>query len=163
MAMPTTRRGRFLVYRQRSLKRRRRLEKAVAKASTPGGYEGHRYTRREFDWAVFGKQAARTYPKNPTEVHGGGLLDPFWRVKPKKGVWGVANYDPTTGVYPGNTGHVRTAFLFYQLRRVTSIPRASWISVRAWAFAVGDVPMTEFYPFDTYPSGRPSYVSTWGH
>jgi hypothetical protein len=66
MAMPTTRRGRYLVYRKRAVKRMARLRKLKRR----GGRKGHRQSGRERDYSSCVKQYPRAFKGDV------GLSDP---------------------------------------------------------------------------------------
>src|SRR5689334_21518718 len=95
--MPTTRQKRYEFYRNRQLRRHRRMwgTKARGLLSDPG--VGKHVTRRGFDHAGWELQIERSYPIDRyyrcTINHAISL----WVLPPRRGQWGVPAYTP---VYP---------------------------------------------------------------
>src|SRR4051812_30826728 len=59
MPMPTTRRGRYLLYRERALKRRNREYRRYPKPNP----KANQITSRQREWRAWGKQAPKQYPR----------------------------------------------------------------------------------------------------
>lgn len=151
MKMPTTRRGRYIFYRQRARRRRRRLE---TKLSRPGAH-ARRQAARMLD--------ARSAPMQVEKLHGlKYVISPrppfFWlvagRVKPDRGVWGVVpNLFPPFGSWGPNT-HFREPTTFYAFRRVHHLPRLKHLPRLPYPFPISALDPFQFYPYPVYPSGH---------
>lgn len=163
MPMPTTRRGRFLLYKQRQRNRLRRVYQKNRKLTGNVGLAGVRQTNRPRDWSGHTKQMPRVYPRhfpekamNATEWAIAGWDHPF----PKH--WGVVRFIPGTPPPVGGVYGPNGAGVGYHDRRVKSIPRLKnlpWGSYHPeadWADPVA------CYPFYYYPSGAVSWAGQNG-
>lgn len=159
MPMPTTRRGRFLYFRARSQRRRKREQ-----TRTPGLIvSGNRATCRRKYWNLWGKQ-------EPTTIKGDVYFDGTWDwespaawiTQPAYKRWGViADPNDYLGL-PPYTHHPTTATVGYQRRRVLSIPSARQREWQPYRHPKEALPPTQFYGLEFYPSGQQSYASLQG-
>jgi len=160
--MPTTRRGRFLFYKQRARKRLKVVyEHAKRKHSTAPG--DHRPTNRRYDVSGLVKQLPRVYPlhfweKSLDEIE---YLLRGWTMGGRNR-FGVIRHPP---VFPteGFPFDVRNGTQTgYHDRRVLSVPRLHSLPLLSYPTPRDLVPPGRFFPFAFYPSGRPSYASLQG-
>lgn len=160
--MPTTRRGRYLYYRERAIRRNKLARGRGGWVSEPGGSDGNRTTGRGIDFSEWTKQVPKTYPKEPTAFNGGLLHDLFWKVKPTKGRFGVPHYSPIYPPWWGPNTHDTYNGGFYFHRRIRSIPPQSWWTYKPYLLPKSALKKGDVYPFEKYPSGAPSFASGMG-
>lgn len=160
MHLPTTRRGRYLVYRTRQKNRRARANRNKARPGNGTFWGSGHATRRQHDPSGFETQEPRSYPLIQNHVH----LPPYpiglWAVTPAKGRWGrfphLPMFPPGAPV-PYNPTFPRQ---FYWFRRVLACPKLRHLPLVPYLHAKEDLPPAAFYQPDAYPSGAPSYRST---
>lgn len=158
--MPTTRLGRFLFYKQRQLRRRKRRERRANISHTKPATDRTRTCRR-IDVSGETKQVGRTYPRHP---YGDGWDATDWIAHgwtpPRPGRWGVLGLND--GMPPSlfDANHPRNVQVGYHHRRVLSIPRFRHLPRLPYRFTHDQLSPQHYYPYDVYQSGRPSYRST---
>ena len=156
--MPTTRQGRYLLYRKRALRKERRANRRNPTVTGTRHPLGNRPTARALDLTGFGKQMPREYPLRPfwppyrVPVPFPWKQEPGWRVF---GVFQTANNVP--GVPPADN-HPRRSSFDYFFRRVKSLPRFWQLPRKPWRHGLLDVLDANHYPsrYPTYPSGQPN-------
>lgn len=160
--MPTTRKGRYKLYRDRILQRMRRARNRRANAVGASNPLGRHPTTREAITTGYPLQLPKRYPLK--EVWGGPMPEfpdgvvLTWRVKPGLGVWGVIEWTPPyEGYY-----HLRHGLLDYFHRRLTKLPKLRHLGKKPYLHTQAEVASDRHYPasFPTYPSGQanPWYV-----
>lgn len=152
--MPTTRRGRFLFYRDRAMRRVRKAWKRRAFTfALPTDPYFHKAGTRGFDLSGFTVQVPLTDYDPVGTVFPPGTWSVSWLIRPSRGVWGVlispGVYDP---LRPGN--HAPDARQGYSVRRVLSVPRLKHIPRTGFAGPYDPARAGDYWPFHTYPSGR---------
>lgn len=160
--MPTTRRGRFLFYKQRARRRLARVYDRAKRVRTELSPEDSPPVRRH-DVSGYGKQAPRVYPRHFgfKDMTAAEWLDLGW-TPPTRERWGVAR---------GWSGALidRPAWMWgngtttgYYDRRVKRVPRLSHVPLLPWNRSQDGLVAGMVYPFEFYPSGRRSYASLQG-
>jgi hypothetical protein len=154
MPMPTTRYGRYIFYRNRARRRKRREE--TRRPST--SIDGKQRTGRHRLWDLWGKQAPKEYPRY---VHPHDAYDwhstASWITNPKKGVFPVIRDIYRMPPFTWPIGHPRTSTVGFQWRRVQSMPRARHRPWAPWRFTREELLPGDFYSLEFYPSGARSY------
>ncbi len=153
MPMPTTRRGRYLFYRDRA---RRRRDRAWARGPVLSGATRRKAGRR-FDLSIFSKQVVQDMPLLRVAPPRG---EAFWQVvgrtKPRRGVWGVVPIPWWFPPAPVGAHHARIGAVGYHFRRLLSLPRLKHLPRLPYPLATADLLWWEFYPWTVYASGRPN-------
>jgi hypothetical protein len=162
MPMPTTRRGRFLYYKARAVKRNKLARNRGAYVSPPGGSDANRVTARGLDHSMWEKQAPKSHPVEPTNYTKGLLPDSAWVVKPAKGRFGVLKHWDLTPPWWGPKTRPTYGSQGYFERRVRSIPSQSLWTYLPYLLPKSALRKGDVYPFATYPSGRPSFAASKG-
>lgn len=160
MPMPTTRYGRFRVYRARAI-RRRKLE--MKRRPRDDGLKRRRKTSRNKPWNLWGKQSQKEYPRYVWGEDGWSL----WNgapgvVSPTKGRFGViphSLYWDDDGWLPS---HRDRAYIGYQNRRCWSIPSARQRDWNPYLFPHSALHKDDYNPYPNYASGAPTYAFLQG-
>lgn len=156
--MPTTRLGRFQLYKKRAQRRYRRANHLFATTRTihEGVHSTHR-TTRAWIYDGFPKQERRKYPRS---VHFITVPNNSWkayRVPPHFGVPPVLEA-PDVRVLNGHfPTHPRRAFHLFFHRRVIGMPPLRYLERKPY---LGGRPTEELgglYPLPYYPSGQRGY------
>jgi hypothetical protein len=156
--MPTTRRGRFLLYRSRAQRRLAKLRRASAFTSVLYPGASHSVTRREFDYLLWGKQEPAEYESAEPPSALAGHPASWWELTPRKGRYGVPATFYSYAYFLSHGHHARGGRDLHFFRRVRSVPSVRQIPVKPWKYSIEDVDLSEFYPFEFYPSGRAAYA-----
>lgn len=154
MAMPTTRRGRYLLYRRRAMSRVGRAWRSRPYLDTPTGTRMHRSGCRQYVLFGYTKQVPITdYVVSSPFPRQFPIQPQVWLVKPERGVWGVFVHPPDE--VPGKPWlHRRTAYHDHRKRRVLSIPRLKHLDRLPYQSPVVQDVVKKYYPFEYYPSGQ---------
>ena len=157
MPMPTTRRGRYLVYRKRQKQRRRRAARSHASLGHHFLYGTGHVTRRGRILADYGMQVPKVYPREPTHYHRNLHINLLWNVRPAYKVWGIPSaISRPVGIEPH---HYHPDFNWQNVfkRRVKSCPKLRHLALSPYRFNKADLPTEAFYHWPYYPSGEMSY------
>lgn len=162
MPMPTTKRGRFLLYKARQ---RRRIKHVYnrAKRYTGSVWTLNRATSRRYVWSGLTKQMPRVYPQHFPEksmTAGEWFLAGYF--PPSLGVWGIAMGATPLPQHLPAADPRNGATTNYWDRRVKSIPRIHLLTLGAYTQTKAAVTPAMAYPFPAYPSGRVSYARLQG-
>lgn len=126
-----------------------------------GWPKGFAATKRAIDYSEATKQAPRSYPVDESYYPVEGPRQ--WAVKPGKGVWGVVDWVDPWLETAGRTYHTDKAYLFYAYRRVKWLASFRQMPRLPWRHPIEALEPWHFYPFQFYPSGRPSYAFIMGY
>lgn len=154
MAMPTTRRGRFLFFKARAIRRMKRVHAKHFSNNPLFDYGGHRSMCRTYDVSDYEKQVPRDADLPPTIAHRPPYPLTAWRVQPSRDHWGVIEVPPGTSDSPSGTYHRSEAFVGYHERRRKSIPRLKHLDLLPYPDPPVEVHWRDRYPFEFYPSGQ---------
>lgn len=157
--MPTTRRGRFLLYKHRSREREKRVHWRRHRNPADAAHS-HNLTNRAIDIIALPKQKVRKYPLHFAEK----AMEPWeWLAlgwtPPDYKKWGWLGEGDWTPAPPGSRGYPREAVIGYFDRRAKSIPRLHSLPRKPYARTHAELVEANYYPSDFYPSGAPSYRS----
>lgn len=159
MAMPTTRRGRYLLYRSRAQIRKKREE---TRRPASNGTSG-RKTCRNRAYSLWGKQAPKTYPRYIYDDYTWDWETPAaWITPPSRGVFGVIRDRMQMAPYAPYPYHLRFGVIGYQWRRVLSMPRTKHLPWNPYLFPREALTPADFWSLPLYPSGAPSYAARQG-
>lgn len=154
MPMPTTRRGRFLFYRDRAMRRRRKVWRRRQHYSAVGndGWKMSGSRTRDLT-GYFIKQVPVTDYRPVPPVLGLVIPDAAWLVKPERGVWGVLELLDVWRPFKPNS-HAPFARRDYAKRRVWYTPRLANLPFVPFVAPYDPTRPELYYPFEFYPSGR---------
>lgn len=159
MPMPTTRYGRYLVYRDRALRRARR--EARRRPSENPAHQ--RRTSRQREYLSWGKQQPKKYPRYVYGRPSGIVwLMPPLMFKPDYQFFGVIPAFPLYSPAPESGWHREFAVVRYQKRRALSMPSARQREWLPYLFTKEALPPSAFNRARTYPSGAPTYAFLMG-
>lgn len=115
-------------------------------------------TKRALDTSAATIQVERSYPITDQAA---GNVYPSWLIRPGRGQWGVPLYfRPYRYWHDGRDYNPERRYLGYAWRRVKWVPRLGQLTPLPWSMPQNLLNADQLYPFDFYPSGRPSYRST---
>jgi len=158
--MPTTRFGRYRFYRERALRRARKARKVSTIGFSDGSPgNGGAPTRRQRVIAGFPKQIPRSFPLHPN--HGwafGGFGVTIQRFHSRFRFDQALLPEFVHDRYPA-WYHPSEQLTNCYFRRVKRLPRLAHIPVVGYRHGLGELESADFFPFDFYPSGAPSYRS----
>lgn len=158
MAMPTTRRERYRLYRARARRRRRRMDRLGSADDFGTAVTGKRLTTRRYDRSAAQVQMPRVYPLRPVWTDNAGGGDDFWAVKPSHGVWGVPAIEapPNPPTWAATTNR-QMAWQLYAFRRVKHRDKLRNVPRLPLPFPREVLPEDAFFRRHFYPSGAVTY------
>lgn len=159
MPMPSTRRGRYLHYRAKALRRKRNQEQ---RKPSPTARRKHKSCRCKdaFGWEKQMDASPKQNAEPPREP--GFWTVPATAIKPEKAVWGVKPSVVRVDYSISPQNHFREAEIGYQFRRVQSIPPMSFLAWMPYLQPRELLVREDCWLGEFYPSGRRSYASLQG-
>lgn len=153
MPMPTTRRGRFIFYRDRAQRRHTRIWKDHWRPSL----HGHGFTSRGWDTTGFRFQFPKSFgPKYVQSPRPTTFWLPSGVIKPKYKLFPFVPVPFPKPFWWGPKTHWTSAHAGFWHRRIHHVPPLKHVPRLPYRYPISVIGPFMGYPFTTYPSGQPN-------